>query len=175
MTISSLRVPRSTGVVDARPMTVSPGRARRLVTIVGVALVLVLGYGSIRAAAAWTAASAPLTVAPVSITSVEDRLAVEQARSGDLRLRLESLSAQSTEMTAALVAAQAQITTDADNATVLAKELADAKKKLAKLEASIAKAKRVAQRHVVVVTRTTTVSAPSKHGGDDDGGEHGDD
>ena len=39
---------------------------RRLVTVVGVVAVLALGFGSIRAASAWTAASAPLTVAPVS-------------------------------------------------------------------------------------------------------------
>jgi peptidoglycan hydrolase CwlO-like protein len=174
MTISSLRAPRPAVVADTRPLAVSPSRIRRFVTIVGVIAVLVLGYGSIRAAAAWTAASAPLAVAPVPVATIQDRLAVEQARSDDLRLQLETLSAQSTEMTAGLEAAQAQIASDTDHATALAKELKDAKKKLAKLEASIAKAKRAPQ-HVVVVTRTATVSSPSKHAEDEGEGEHGDD
>ena len=150
-------------------MTVHSPRIRRLVTVVGVIAALLLGYGSIRAAAAWTAASAPLTVAPVSVTTLQDRLAVEQARSVDLRLQLQTLNTQSTELTAALEAAQAQITTDTDNATQLAKDLKAAKKKLAKLEASIAKARLAAQRPTVVVTKTRTVtSASSHHGGEDD-------
>ena len=179
--------------LDALPMsrpvvsTESPSRAlrigwlpvRRFVTLVGVIAALVLGYASIQAAAAWTAASAPLTMAPVSVASLQDRLALEQARSGDLTAQLESLSTQSTQMTAALEAAQAQIATDADHAKALSKDLKDAKKKLAKLEASIARAKQAAaHRSVVVVTKTKTVAASSTHHEDDeheDDGEHGDD
>ena len=125
-------------------MSIQVPRVRRLATIVAVIAALVVGYGSIRAAAAWTAASAPLSVAPVPVSALQDRLAVEQARSEDLRAQLETLTAQSTEMTAALEAAQSQIVTDTDHANALAKQLKDAKKKLAKLEASIAKAKRAA-------------------------------
>lgn len=150
-------------------MTIHSPRIRRIVTVFGVVAALLLGYGSIRAAAAWTAASAPLTVAPVSVTTLQDRLAVEQARSVDLRLQLQTLNTQSTELTAALEAAQAQITTDTDNATQLAKDLKAAKTKLAKLEASIAKARLAARRPAVVVTKTRTVaSASSHHGGEDD-------
>ena len=72
-------------------------------------------------------------------------------------------------MTAALEAAQSQIVTDTDHANALAQELKDAKKKLAKLEASIAKAKRAAQRPTIVVTKTKTVAASSKHHDDDEG------
>ncbi len=159
-------------------MTIHSPRIRRLVTVFGVIAALLLGYGSIRAAAAWAAASAPLTVAPVSVTTLQDRLAVEQARSVDLRLQLQTLNTQSTELTAALEAAQAQITSDTDHATQLAKDLKAAKQKLAKLEASIAKARQAAQRPTVVVTRTRTVASSSSghegehedddHGGDDD-------
>jgi chromosome segregation ATPase len=157
-------------------MTVHSPRIRRLVTVFGVIAALLIGYGSIRAAAAWAAASAPLTVAPVSVTTLQDRLAVEQARSVDLRLQLQTLNTQSTELTAALEAAQAQITTDTDNATQLAKDLKAAKKKLAKLEASIAKARLGAQRPTVVVTKTQTVtSASSRHEGEDEDEDGGDD
>jgi chromosome segregation ATPase len=150
-------------------MSIQAPRVRRLATVVAVIAALVVGYGSIRAAAAWTAASAPLSVAPVPVSALQDRLAVEQARSEDLRAQLETLTSQSTEMTAALEAAQSQIVTDTDHANALAQELKDAKKKLAKLEASIAKAKRAAQRPTIVVTKTKTVAASSKHHDDDEG------
>ncbi len=150
-------------------MSIQAPRVRRLATVVAVIAALVVGYGSIRAAAAWTAASAPLSVAPVPVSALQDRLAVEQARSEDLRAQLETLTTQSTDMTAALEAAQSQIVTDTDHANALAQELKDAKKKLAKLEASIAKAKRAAQRPTIVVTKTKTVAASSKHHDDDEG------
>jgi septal ring factor EnvC (AmiA/AmiB activator) len=154
-------------------MTIHAPRIRRLATVVAVIAALVVGYGSIRAAAAWTAASAPLSVAPVPVSALQDRLAVEQARSEDLRAQLETLTAQSTEMTTALEAAQSQIVTDTDHANALAKELKDAKKKLTKLEASIAKAKRAAVRPTIVVTKTKTVAASSKHHDDEgEGDEH---
>ena len=148
---------------------------RRTATTIGVVAALILGYGSIRAAAAWTASTAPLTVAPVSVSLIQDRLAVERARSADMETRLQGLAAQSVAMTAALEAAQARITADTDHAKALAKELQAAKKKLAKLEASIAKARRAAARPQVVVTTTKTVTAASKHHGDDGEGEEGGD
>jgi chromosome segregation ATPase len=160
-------------------MTIHAPRIRRLVTVFGVIAALLLGYGSIRAAAAWTAASAPLKVAPVSVTTLQDRLAVEQARSVDLRLQLEALNTQSMELTAALEAAQGQITSDTDHASQLATDLKAAKQKLAKLEASIAKARQAAQRPTVVVTKTKTVTSSSSSSGhsgedDDDHGGHDD-
>ena len=159
-------------------MNIMSLRLRRLITAVGVIAALVLGFGSIKAAAAWTAASAPLSVAPVQVSSIQDRLEVEQGRSADMTAQLQSLAAQSIEMTAALEAAQARIALDADNANALSKELKAAKAKLAKLEASIAKAKRAAAHRSVVVTKTKTVTAtaaPTHHGDDDDEHEGGDD
>ena len=66
-------------------MTITSLPLRRLLTTIGVIAALLLGFGSIRAAAAWTAASAPLTVAPVSVSALQDQLATEQARSDALR------------------------------------------------------------------------------------------
>lgn len=158
-------------------MTITSTPLRRVITTVGVVAALLLGFGSIRAAAAWTAASAPLSVAPVSIDHIQERLTTEQARSADLEAQLQALTTQSTELTAALEAAQAQITTDSGHAADLAKQLKAAKTKLAKLEASIARA-RSSSKHTVVVTKTKTVASPTKapSGGDDEGGDdHGDD
>ena len=159
----ALRIARPVPAVETRSVSIGALRVRRLVTMFGVIAALLLGYGSIRAAAAWTAASAPLTVAPVPVAELQDRLAIEQARSADLTMQLRALAAQSTDLTTALEAAQAQIAADSDHAKALAAELAAAKKKLAKLEASIARAKVAAQRRVVVVTKTktTTVAASS--------------
>ena len=149
---------------------------RRLITVVGVIAALLLGYGSIRAAAAWTAASAPMSVAPVSISTLQDRLSTEQARSADLEARLQDLTTQSTQMSAALEAAQARIMADLDNATALTKDLKDAKKKLAKLEATIAKARQAAAHRTVVVTKTTVVKSSAKPSGEhEDEHEDGDD
>lgn len=181
MTIDALRIARPVPAVEARSVSMGALRVRRLVTVFGVIAALLIGYGSIRAAAAWTAAAAPLTIAPVPVAELQDRLALEQARSTDLTLQLRALAAQSTEMTTALETAQTQVVADSAHAKALAAELQAAKKKLAKLEASIAKARVASQRRVVVVTKTktTTVAASSSHHGDDeggdDGGEHGDD
>jgi len=157
-------------------MNITSLRLRRLVTAVGVIAALVLGFGSIKAAAAWTADAAPMTVAPVPVSSIQDRLEVEQGRSADMTAQLQSLAAQSIQMTAALEAAQARIIADADNAKALSKELKAAKAKLAKLEASIAKARQVSSHRTVVVTKTKTVKATAAptHHGDDDGEEGGD-
>lgn len=177
MTINALRIARPIATGDTRSVSMGALRVRRLVTVFAVIAALVIGYGSIRAAAAWTAAAAPLSVAPVPVAELQDRLALEQARSTDLTLQLRALAVQSTEMSTALETAQSQITTDSANAKALAAELKAAKKKLAKLEASIASAKVASQRRVVVVTktRTTTVAASSSRAGDDEDEDEGDD
>jgi len=157
-------------------MKIASLRLRRLFTVVGVIAALLLGYGSIRAAAAWTAASAPMSVAPVSISTLQDRLTTEQARSADLEARLQDLTTQSTQMSAALEAAQARIVADLDNAAALTKDLKDAKKKLAKLQATIASARQAAANRTVVVTKTTTVKTAAKSSGEhEDEHEGGDD
>ena len=142
-------------------MKITSLRWRRLLTTVGVVAALALGFGSIRAAAAWTAASAPI---PVS--SIQDRLDQEMARSEGMRAQLDSLASQSTEMTTALEAAQARIAADTAHAKALAGELKAAKQKLAKLEASIAAAKAAAARSVATTTRAAATAAPARHGDD---------
>jgi septal ring factor EnvC (AmiA/AmiB activator) len=155
-------------------MTITSLPLRRVITAIGVVAALLLGFGSIRAAAAWTAASAPLHMAPVSVEQLQGQLTSEQARSADLEAELHTLTVQTAELDDALGAAQARITADSGHATDLAKQLKAAKAKLARLEASIANAKRTVQ-HTTVVTKTKTVtSTPKPTGEPDDDGGHGD-
>ena len=81
MTINALRIARPIGTGEARSVSIGALRVRRLVTVIGVIAALVVGYGSIRAAAAWTAASAPLTVATRS-RSPNSRIAWRSSRPG---------------------------------------------------------------------------------------------
>src|SRR4029079_7563797 len=115
---------------------------RRTATVVGVVAVMALGFGSIRAASAWTAASAPLSVAPVSVANLQADLADEHARSEALTQQLHELDARSLELETALTQANDRITSDTTHATDLEEQLADASAKLVKLESAIAKAKK---------------------------------
>ena len=99
---------------------------RRLATAAGVVAVMALGFGSIQAASAWTAASAPLTVAPVSVQEVQADLADERARSQALTEQLHELDARSQDLETALTEANDRIATDTTHATDLEKQLAAA-------------------------------------------------
>jgi cytoskeletal protein RodZ len=148
-------------------MKITSLRWRRLLTALGVVAALALGFGSIRAAAAWTAASAPISVAPIPVGSIQDRLDQELARSEAMRTQLDALAARSAEMTTALDAAQARIAADAGHAKALADELKVAKQKLARLEASIAAAKTAAARSAAARNAAAPTAAPTRHGDDD--------
>lgn len=153
-------------------MAITSMRLRRLITTVGVVGALLLGFGTIKAAAAWTAASAPLTIAPTSISSLQSQLETEQARSAALQEQLLSLASQSTDLTVALEAAQVRIVADADQASQLAKDLKTAKKKLAKLQATIRATQAAAAKQAKTVRVT---AAPTQRPGGDDDGEEDDD
>jgi DNA repair exonuclease SbcCD ATPase subunit len=156
---------------------------RRALTVVGVVAALALGLGSIEAAAAWAAASAPLTVAPVTVSSLQARLATEQTRSQALLDRLEALDGRSRDLSAALTTANDRIVADQQSTDALEQQLATAKGKLAKLEHAIAKAKRDLARRQAAARAATAAPPPTArptraaHEGDDgehDDGEHDD-
>jgi chromosome segregation ATPase len=133
----------------------------------------VLGFGSIRAAASWTAASAPLTVAPDSVSTLQSRLADEQDRSTALQGQLDALESQSTELALALHAAQARIDSDASHAADLATQLEAARQRLAKLEATIkAAAQASSSRATTVRTVTTGPKTTPRPAGGEPGEDH---
>ena len=134
-----------------------------------------MAWGPSRRPAAWASASAPLTVAPVTVSSLQARLATEQARSEALLGQLQALDGRSRDLSAALASANERIAADQDGTVALEGQLKTAKDKLAKLEHAIAKAKRDLARRQAAAARVATVRpapAPastntSRHGDDD--------
>ena len=149
-------------------MNVANTSIRRTLTLIGVAATLLVGFGAIRASAAWTATTAPLTVAPVSAETLQARLTDESARSAALVDRLAALTTRAEELSAALAAAQDRIGSDAEHAAQLARDLDAAKKRLAALEKSIRAASAV--RAVAPATATRTTTSGSTPGGEHEGG-----
>jgi len=118
--------------------------ARRFVVVTAVACSLVLAVATVRAAAAWTAAAAPLSIAPTSAETLAARLADGESRSTELRRQLDALRVESGDLNAALEAARARIAADAATAAALRDRLVQAKTRLAALEASLARARAAA-------------------------------
>lgn len=147
---------------------------RRLLTVAGVIAALILGFGSIRAAAMWTAASAPLTIAPVSVSTLQSRLTDEQTRSAALQQQLDALESQSTDLVSALQAADARIDADASRAKDLSAQLKTAKQRLAKLEATITAANKASQARVASATTVRTTTTSRLTSGAEPGDDHGD-
>jgi septal ring factor EnvC (AmiA/AmiB activator) len=140
---------------------------RRSLTIVGVALSLVVGFATIRAAAAWTASAAPLTDAPPSVAQLEEALAQEQARSATLSAQIDQLTSTSADLENALKTARDRIATDATQADDMRAALAAAKDRLAKLEAAI-RAARTATVNTVVVAAPRAAGQSAQHEDDED-------
>lgn len=120
-----------------------PLSLRRPLVILGVLLSLLAGMLTIRAAAAWTAASSPLVARPPSVESLQAALAGEESRSAALQAQLDELTAGSADLAAALEAARNRIASDTAQATELQASLKAATAKLATLEKSIRQARTV--------------------------------
>jgi hypothetical protein len=154
---------------------------RRLATALGVVAVLAIGFGSIKAAAAWTADSAPLTVTPVSVATLQARLNDEHVRSEAVTQQLLELETRALELEAALLQANARVGADATHATDLEAQLTDASGKLERLEVAIAKAKDqlaaqiAAARGVRTAGSGSTTSAATDDHDDEDHEEHDED
>ncbi len=106
---------------------------RRLTVIVAVVLSLTVGTMAVEAAAVWTESSAPLTVAPVSASTLVQRLADEQARAAAVEAQMNALTDETARLTAALKEANLRIAQDARTAKALRDKLAAAKRKLSAL------------------------------------------
>ncbi|HEX8941465.1 MAG TPA: hypothetical protein VF763_15065 [Candidatus Limnocylindrales bacterium] len=111
---------------------------RRTTVIGGVVLSLVVGAATIRAAAAWTASSAPLPAPAVSSETLRAQLDVERARSAALQQQLDDLTSRGTQLGAALDAAKAHLATDAATADQLRGQLAAAQARIAAVSRQLA-------------------------------------
>jgi septal ring factor EnvC (AmiA/AmiB activator) len=151
-------------------MTAHAALRRTLVTV-GIAASLLAAGLTIRAASMWAAASAPLTLAPVSVSSVQGALQQERARSATLEAQLAALESSASQLRSALDAAQSQAGVDQATADDLRASLTAAQKKLPKLETSL---KAAAARSSAPSGGGSGGGSSGGTGGDDDGG-HGDD
>jgi septal ring factor EnvC (AmiA/AmiB activator) len=148
-------------------MTAKPV-VRRPLVILGVVLTLFAAAATVRAAADWAAASAPLANPPASIGSMQAALEQERARSTALQGQLDSLKASSADLAAALSAATDRLATDATTADGLRQSLTDAQTKLAKLEAALGSSHTVTTRTTSGTTAPAPVGDDSGFGGVDD-------
>jgi Skp family chaperone for outer membrane proteins len=109
---------------------------RRATVVMAVALSLAVGGLAVRAASAWTASEAPLAAAPVSVKTLAQQLADEQARSAALEDHLTALTGQSGDLAIALKAARDRAASDAKAAQILQAKLA-ATKRLAERQSKV--------------------------------------
>jgi chromosome segregation ATPase len=149
-----------------------PGRLRRGLVTAGVAGSLVLGAVTVRAAAEWTAASAPLTVAPESVDSLKARLAAEHEHSVALQDQIDQMRTDAAGLATALDAAGTRISDDATLAASLKERLAAAQARLKALEQSIARANAAARARAAQAAAPTAAPTAGFH--EDEGGEHDD-
>jgi len=129
---------------------------RRLLVTLGVAGSLLLAGMTVRAASLWTATQAPLSVAPVSVESLQSALDQERARSADLQRQLASLQSSTGQLSSALSEAQARAGQDQSTAEQLRASLAAAQDKLTKLQASLAAAAKQSTRSGGTTGTTTS-------------------
>lgn len=160
----------------SHPMMTTRLLVRRIAIVTAVVLSLAVGGLAVRAAAVWTAASAPLDLPPVSAKILAQQLSDEQARSASLEAQLSTLMNQSTDLTGALQMARDRATLDAKTATGLQAQLEATKKKLAALE----RAARQARIRAAAAPTHQAAAKPASHGstgasGQPGGGEDGDD
>ena len=136
--------------------------ARRALVTAGVVASLVFGLVAIQAAAAWTAAAAPLSPPPVTVESLQGQLQGERDRSAALQAQLDALTQQAAQLTAALEAASTRAGSDLKTADSLRAQLKTAQAQLAALRKQLAAAARA--------TPPPAAPAPAPGGGGGEGG-----
>lgn len=110
---------------------------RRSLVILATVASVFGGAVAIRAAAGWTASSAPL-VAPPDAATLVTQLKNEKARADAITEELSQVIDHATQLQDALTAAKARADADATTAAGLASQLAAAQKRLAALEKQLA-------------------------------------
>ncbi len=158
-------------------------RLARKAAVLGItAGVLGAGVVSVQVAADWRAASAPLDATPVSASSINDAMAVEQARAQQLTSELDQVAGQISDISSAVKAANDAVTAQSGDAATVQDQLNAAQSKLAAMQAQLKAAQsRLAQLNAAaarqaalnaaaaknpIVTTTTTTSTSGGEPGD---------
>ena len=154
--------------------------ARRAFVLGATVAVVGMAMGTVKMAADWRAADAPLDVAPVGLDTINAQLVSEQDRTGVLTEEIGSVAGQIADLQAALAAANGQVAGDTKSAESLQAALAAAQHKLDALRGQL----KAAQDRLAALNRAAArqaaVNQPAKSSGgedrdDDDEDEHDDD
>jgi septal ring factor EnvC (AmiA/AmiB activator) len=156
--------------------------ARRAIVLGATIAVVGMAIGTVRVAADWRAADAPLDVAPVGLDTINAQLVSEQERTGALTDEIGSVATQIADLQAALTAANGQVAGDTDSAESLQAALAAAQRKLKTLQGQLEAAQerlsalnRAAARQAALNQVAKSSGGGDRDGDDDDEDEHDDD
>lgn len=146
------------------------------VAVIGVAL------GTVKVAADWRAADAPLDVAPVGVETINAQLVAETDRASVLAEEIDAVASEIAGLRAAVVVADAQITDDAAGAEAMQARLDAAGKKLETLQGQLRAARdrlaalnRAAQRQAAANAAARSTSSGSRSGDGHEDEEHEED
>ncbi|HEX5015260.1 MAG TPA: hypothetical protein VFV72_14000 [Candidatus Limnocylindrales bacterium] len=114
--------------------------ARRVMIVIACLLAIAGVVAIVRIAAAVRADAAPLVAPPVSVETIAAEIDAESARAAGLTSALLILQSRTSDLDAALAAADDQMTSDTNLAEQLRADLAAAKARLATLQAELAAA-----------------------------------
>ncbi len=154
-------------------------RLVRRALVLGATLAIIgVGVGTVKVAADWRAASAPLDTAPAGMSTINAQLVSETDRAGALTEQVTTVAGQIEDLRGAVAQAGDHVTGDTRSAEKLKADLEAAKQKLSTLQGQLKAAQdrlaalnRAAARQAAAnAAAGSVVSAPA--GG---GGEHGDD
>jgi len=143
---------------------------RRAIVLGATVAVIAVAAGTVKVAADWRAASAPLDVAPVGMESVNLQLVSETDRAGALSEQIGSVAGDIATLQGALLEANQHIAGDAQGAETLKKDLAAAKKKLDALQAQLMAAQDRLAALNRAAARQAAANAASKSTGTTSGG-----
>ena len=154
--------------------------ARRAFVLGATVAVVGMAMGTVKVAADWRAADAPLDVAPVGLDTINAQLVSEQDRTGVLTEEIGSVAGQIADLQAALSAANGQVAGDAKSAESLQAALAAAQHKLDALRGQLKAAQdRLAALNPAAARQAAVNQSAKSSGGedrdDDDEDEHDDD
>ncbi len=145
--------------------------ARRAFVLGATVAVVGMAMGTVKVAADWRAADAPLDVAPVGLDTINAQLVSEQDRTGVLTEEIGSVAGQIADLQAALSAANGQVAGDAKSAESLQAALAAAQHKLDALRGQL----KAAQDRLAALNRAAARQAAVNQSAKSSGGEDRDD
>jgi hypothetical protein len=147
-------------------------RLRRILVVIGVVLSLFAGIISVRIAAELTLAAAPPPAPPISMSTLQSRLAEEQARAASLQQQLDDLLGVTSQLSSALTSYESQVSVDGLTARQLRERLKASEARL-KLINRLLKEANDRLRQLGAAAKTPPPVAGGSSGGGSGGGTAG--